>query len=258
MADYLVFRLYGPLASWGEIAVGEIRPTASHPGRSAILGLLCAALGIRRTESARLSTFFSGYDIAVKMLYPGTILHDYHTIQVPSSSREAYYATRRDELTLGKETLNTILSSREYLCDSVAIISVRARKSAPYDLSILCHALEYPKFVLYLGRKSCPLGLPMKPQLIAADGFKQSFSKASFPAFFKENEQVGTEDVDRKYQKTSYIEHAFGKTTSVRYYWDGDAKDMEPTQIFDRYDQPLDRSRWQFRPRKENYMPEEP
>jgi CRISPR-associated Cas5-like protein len=37
--DYLLFRLYGPMASWGEIAVGEIRHTASYPGKSAIIVL---------------------------------------------------------------------------------------------------------------------------------------------------------------------------------------------------------------------------
>nr|WP_284509571.1 CRISPR-associated protein Cas5 [Salinivibrio costicola] len=48
MRDYLVFRLYGPLASWGEPAVGGDRPTSAYPSRSAVLGLLGAALGIKR------------------------------------------------------------------------------------------------------------------------------------------------------------------------------------------------------------------
>jgi CRISPR system Cascade subunit CasD len=50
MMEYLLFRLYGPLASWGEIAVGESRHTATYPGKSALLGLLAAALGIRRDD----------------------------------------------------------------------------------------------------------------------------------------------------------------------------------------------------------------
>ena len=32
--NYLVFRLYGPMASWGEIAVGENRHSARYPGKS--------------------------------------------------------------------------------------------------------------------------------------------------------------------------------------------------------------------------------
>ena len=52
MTDYLIFRLYAPLASWGEAAVGETRPTATYPGKGAVLGLLGAALGIRRDDDA--------------------------------------------------------------------------------------------------------------------------------------------------------------------------------------------------------------
>ncbi|MEX2322042.1 MAG: CRISPR-associated protein Cas5, partial [Saccharospirillum sp.] len=38
--EFLVFRLYGPLASWGNTAVGGVRPTLAMPTRSAILGML--------------------------------------------------------------------------------------------------------------------------------------------------------------------------------------------------------------------------
>ena len=38
MKDYLVFRLYGPMASWGQAAVGGDRPTDIQPSRSAVLG----------------------------------------------------------------------------------------------------------------------------------------------------------------------------------------------------------------------------
>ena len=60
MKEYLVFQLYAPLASWGEEASGEIRHSATVPTRSALLGLLAAALGIRRDEEERVmrSSFF--------------------------------------------------------------------------------------------------------------------------------------------------------------------------------------------------------
>ena len=50
MPEYLVFQLYGPFMSWGDIAVGEMRPSAMMPAKSAILGLLAAAVGIKRPE----------------------------------------------------------------------------------------------------------------------------------------------------------------------------------------------------------------
>jgi CRISPR system Cascade subunit CasD len=48
MSRYLLFQLYAPLVSWGAPAVGEVRHTDTIPTRSALLGLLAAALGIPR------------------------------------------------------------------------------------------------------------------------------------------------------------------------------------------------------------------
>jgi CRISPR system Cascade subunit CasD len=48
MSRYLLFQLYAPLVSWGAPAVGEVRHTDTIPTRSALLGILAAALGISR------------------------------------------------------------------------------------------------------------------------------------------------------------------------------------------------------------------
>lgn len=58
MSQYLVFQLHGPMASWGVDAPGEVRHSHELPSRSALLGLLAAALGIRRDEEERLSALF--------------------------------------------------------------------------------------------------------------------------------------------------------------------------------------------------------
>ena len=81
MADYLVFRLYGPLASWGEIAVGESRHSAAYPSRSALIGLLGAALGIERDDEAGQQALAAGYRFGVKLHAAGHPLRDYHTVQ---------------------------------------------------------------------------------------------------------------------------------------------------------------------------------
>src|SRR6056297_3475917 len=99
---YLVFRLYGPLSAWGGIAVGESRHSAVYPSKSALLGLLAAALGIRRDEEARQAALAAGYQFAVKVLRTGSLLRDYHTTQVPDSAGKLVYRTRCDELLHGK------------------------------------------------------------------------------------------------------------------------------------------------------------
>ena len=143
--DILVFRLYGPMASWGEIAVGESRHTASYPSKSAIIGLLGAALGIARDEEEKQQQLQQGYALAVELLTAGSLLRDYHTTQVPDSVGKFTYRTRWDELILGKERLGTILSSREYRTDALALVAVRALVDAPFTLAEIQAALLQPK-----------------------------------------------------------------------------------------------------------------
>src|SRR5574343_917945 len=98
MKDYLIFQLYGPLASWGEIAVGEVRPSAAYPSRSALLGLLAAALGVERGEGAALAALAEAYRFGVKLHWEGQVLRDYHTVQRGPALRKHTYRTRRQEL----------------------------------------------------------------------------------------------------------------------------------------------------------------
>ena len=88
MQSYLSFQLYGPLASWGEQAVGESRHSATHPTRSAVLGLLAAAVGIRRDEEQRLQALFKSVKLGIKVLNGGVVLKDYHTVQVPPEDKK--------------------------------------------------------------------------------------------------------------------------------------------------------------------------
>lgn len=234
--ELLVFQLYGPLASWGEIAVGESRHSAPYPSKSALIGLLAAALGIRRDEDDLQQAMATGYRFAVKVLGNGSLLKDYHTTQVPDSVRKFRYRTRRDELVIGRERLGTILSSREYRCDAFALVSVCATDTSRWTLNELFEALLTPKFHLYLGRKSCPLALPLKPVLDSYHGFCHALDAYTHTESFSNRERYVL-SLDK---------------APARYYWEGDAGDIEPQQTLIRHDQPLSRSRWQFVQRSEN------
>ena len=242
MADYLVFRLYGPMASWGKIAVGEVRPSADHPSRSALLGLISAALGVTRDDTECLNSLYAGYDVATKTVNRGVLLKDYHTVQVPDHVRKKTYMTRRDELVHGRARLGTILTSREYFCDAVYIALLRERSNAPHNISELKKALERPCFALYLGRKSCPVSLPLKPQVVSASGIREALDKAVFPPL-----AVTRTGMD--------VTHQYIPKSEVRYFWEGHAGDMQPHMTYERYDEPVDRGRWQFTSRREHYMP---
>lgn len=195
--NYLVMRLYAPLSSWGALAVGEDRPTASYPTRGAILGLLGAALGLKRTDTKQLQDLADSIGIASKTYSAGTILRDYHTIQTPAAIKGTTFYTRKQELQSAK--LETILSSRDYREDGLWIVAIwltadmDAKDSGTthnndtdnttdnndsityqYTLEQLQQALKHPVFTLYLGRKSCPLSLPLSPSIVIADNIKEA------------------------------------------------------------------------------------
>jgi len=252
--DYLLFRLYGPMASWGEIAVGETRHTASYPGKSAIIGLLSAALGIKRNDTNKQRQMQQGYALAVEVYSQGTLLRDYHTAQVPDSVGNFNYRTRRDELVLGKARLGTILSSREYRSDALSLVAVRPLSDAPYNLQTIKEHLEEPRFHLYLGRKSCPLAAPMNPQIRE--------DKKNYYEAFKAYEHRPMMPTDRAFEGTLSVRDAYWLRLADdrHYYWEGETSDFSDTldlsrmQTRIRHDQPLSRDRWQFSPRQEQYF----
>ncbi|MBT9100438.1 type I-E CRISPR-associated protein Cas5/CasD [Methylovulum psychrotolerans] len=252
--DLLLFRLYGAMASWGEIAVGENRHTAHYPSKSALLGLLGAALGLERQDEEQQRQLQEGYAMAVESFTAGHLLRDYHTAQVPDAVGKFIYRTRRDEIILGKERLGTILSSREYRTDALAVVAVRALADAPFSLAEIQEKLLKPMFHLYLGRKSCPLSAPLNPQLLA----DQPNFLAAFKAYRHCPLLPTHKDNDgRLSERDSYWLAISGER---HYYWEGtqedfsDASDLNCRQTRIRHDQPLSRKRWQFMPRQEHYL----
>ncbi|AXE36386.1 type I-E CRISPR-associated protein Cas5/CasD [Chromobacterium phragmitis] len=244
MREYLVFRLYGPMASWGELAVGEQRVSADHPSRSALLGLLGAALGVRRDDEAGQQALSRGYRFGVKLIAAGMPLRDYHTVQWPDMPKKFSYRSRRQEVR-DKEKLNTILSSREYRSDSLSVVAVEAAPDAPHGLSMLADALRSPVFLPYLGRKSCPLALPLDPKLGGFDTLKQALDSRDDEPF------VPSIDLDDDEGPTTEID--LGRDGQARYFWDEAMAGvgMDATLQLTRHDQPLSRRRWQFEPRRE-------
>ncbi len=235
--NFLLFQLYGAMASWGDIAVGEVRPTHSHPGKSAIIGMISAALGIKRDEEDKHIELNRSYGLAVRVDASGTILRDYHTTQVPPSKRKVTYYTRKDELSA--EVANTILSTRDYYCDALNTICLWTSGEAPYSLNEIALALANPEFTLYLGRKSCPASLPVNATVVSAEDIKSAFDKAP--------------PLDTEFLAP------IPKNKTVFYYWediDTGSAGMEPEHTNTRRDVILSRIRWQFDNRQEHYASE--
>lgn len=174
--NYLIFQLQAPLSAWGETAVGEYRPSANYPSESALIGLLAAALGIDRSDEDQHQTLRAELGFAIGVQSAGRLLRDYQTAQVPGrvSLKNRPHRTRRDELNMPKEELNTILSTRDYRQDAACLVAVQTKIDSAFSLTDLALAIQQPKFVLYLGRKTCPPSLPLWPQVIAAENALQA------------------------------------------------------------------------------------
>lgn len=168
--QFLLFQLQAPLASWGDTAVGEYRGSREYPGSAALIGLLGAALGNRRDDEPAHASLRDGYRFAVGIVSDGQLLRDYHTAQVPGRAalKGRPHATRRDELGVPRHELNTILSTRDYRQGAACVVAVQAQPDAPFPLDHLARRLREPRFVLYLGRKSCPPAAPLAPRVMDA------------------------------------------------------------------------------------------
>jgi CRISPR system Cascade subunit CasD len=174
--EFLLARLWGPMASWGQIAVGEQRQTWTRPSRSAILGLIAAALGYERGNQDAHAALERGLGLAIRVDADGRPMRDYHTAQSPQSESKRRWRSRYDEIRSSRK-LNTILSDRSYLIEAAATIALwhRPHSNAP-DLAEIAEKLTRPTFVLYLGRKASPLGLPPHPFVVSEPGLAQAFA----------------------------------------------------------------------------------
>jgi CRISPR system Cascade subunit CasD len=204
------------------------------PTRSALLGLLAAALGIPREQEERLNQFNQHYRFAVLPLSSREQwLRDYHTIDVPRENKKRIYYTRRDELTIMPDDVGTMLSSREYRCDAYYLIAVSQTPDAPETLEALAQALARPVFPLYLGRKSCPLALPLSPKVV----------EGNLVEVFRNAEAHLEEGLTLLFPE---------KNSAAICYWEGDEDQMELIESRQRYDQPISRKRWQFTTRTQH------
>jgi CRISPR system Cascade subunit CasD len=238
------------MASWGDTAVGERRPTSPHPSRSATLGLVAAALGLRRIDADDLQALDEALSFASRTDAPGELLFDFHTAQGPdekllrAEQRAAQKsgvpwhrpATRRAELAYRRSDLGTLLSQREYRVDGLWTIALwlRAGTNSRWSLEDLVRALSSPRFVPYLGRKSCPLDLPMEPQTIEADDPVLAMADARFGS-------------DELLSPVTRGAHCKGTVQ-----WEGAWPGLVAEQTSRRRDRVLARTRWQFTERQEH------
>jgi CRISPR system Cascade subunit CasD len=174
MDDFLILKLDGPMQAWGRESYEGLRPSELFPGRSSLLGLLGACLGIDRDDQYGQSKLAYSVNFAVRVdavLCPFTRkplrrqkLTDYHTVL---DARKEYRG-----LTPQKDSIQTW---REYWQDSRYTVVVWLKENAEYSLDTIRNAIQKPVYAPVLGRKSCPIARPLYEASIQADSCESAF-----------------------------------------------------------------------------------
>jgi CRISPR system Cascade subunit CasD len=132
----LLLRLAGPMQSWGSESKFGTRRTELYPTKSGVIGMLAAALGMKRDESLEQ---FHSLKFGVRIDAPGKVIKDFHT-------------ARKNEKV-------SYITDRYYLNDAIFLVGL---ESDDIDfLELLENALKNPVYPIFLGRRSCPPSLPL-------------------------------------------------------------------------------------------------
>lgn len=179
----LLLKLEGPMASFGDVAIDELRPTARHPFKSMIVGLLANALGYRRTEPQLMEALQSSIMVASRIDRIGGTMIDYQTAwtsggdpktenpKKPSFLRKGGWVSRPVNERTNKNDNSTIQIYRDYLFDVSVTVAITGDDAALIER--LGYAIQKPARPLFLGRKACP---PSRPLF---DGFRDEDSLIS-------------------------------------------------------------------------------
>lgn len=146
----LLLRLAAPLQAWGTESKFESRRTQREPSKSGVIGMLAAALGLRR--DADLSEL-TALRFGVRVDREGKVIRDFHTAQAVKAVKAAKKDKNEEPEKIGYVT------SRYYLSDAVFLVGLESEDHAL--LKKIETALRTPCFPLFLGRRSCPPTLPL-------------------------------------------------------------------------------------------------
>ena len=146
----LLLRLAAPLQAWGTESKFESRRTQREPSKSGVIGMLAAALGLRR--DADLSEL-TALRFGVRVDREGKVIRDFHTAQAVKAVKAAKKDKNEEPEKIGYVT------SRYYLSDAVFLVGLESEDHAL--LEKIETALRAPYFPLFLGRRSCPPTLPL-------------------------------------------------------------------------------------------------
>ena len=167
----LILKLEGPLLSFGDVAVDELRPTARHPFKSMIVGLLGNALGYKRIEGQKLDKLQASFNMASRIDRPGKVMTDYQTVMTtekdaknPTFVGTGGWTSRPVHVRSNNETIQVY---RDYVVDASVTVALSFKSEAL--LEEVAVKLRRPERPLFIGRKACPPTRPIFEASVEVD-----------------------------------------------------------------------------------------
>jgi CRISPR system Cascade subunit CasD len=145
----LLLRMRAPMMSWGDHSRFTIRDTRREPTKSAVIGMLCAALGRPRWEPV---ADLAALKLGVRVNQEGLVQCDYHTVM--------------DSIKSSGSKGDTVISQRYYIADADYLVGLEGG-DRPF-LETLDAALQAPVWQLYFGRKSFVPSCPVQVGVVDA------------------------------------------------------------------------------------------
>ena len=133
----ILLKFAGPMQSWGTDSHFETRHTDLYPSKSAAIGLIGAALGIRRDDDIK---ELVDIKFAVRVDQEGSLLKDYHIARKYKTSGDIE---------------GTYVTERYYLEDAVFVVAISHEDDNLIEK--IYEALKRPYFQMFLGRRSIPV-----------------------------------------------------------------------------------------------------
>ncbi|RIY16360.1 type I-E CRISPR-associated protein Cas5/CasD [Bifidobacteriaceae bacterium WP012] len=136
----LLLKFAGPLQSWGTDSHFETRHTDYYPSKSAVIGMVAAAFGYRRsTDCDENIAKLNDLDFAVRIDQQGNLLRDYHIA--------AKYKSNGD-------FEKNYVTNRYYIEDAIFLVAIGSDNEKLIDS--INDVLRSPYFQSSLGRRSLP------------------------------------------------------------------------------------------------------
>jgi len=161
----LAFHLDAPMQSWGTSSRFQYRETDPFPGKSAVIGLIAAALGIDKhapdeAKSIAPLTALCFTAIRLPKKHNATRLNDFHTIGGGYDKKGPLHEKSSIPKKASGPPFGTVITHRSYLTDAAFAAVLEGREDTLHQIHA---ALLNPVWGVWFGRKTCIPASPLSP-----------------------------------------------------------------------------------------------